>query len=162
MTKVNDEPKNIRRLPHYKGLPVPANIRVKDGVPDFTDIDWDKNFELAWARKCGLCGLDNPGPYAFIGGIRSVTSGTFRDAPMHEACAWFAARTCPHLTGKLQKYRDGGERTPIEYVVISRLYKIRQRFIVADRPRRAYRIDLPTGGETTQMNAIQSLSEGLN
>lgn len=110
-----EEPSNLRKLPHYKGMPIPVTVRVrKDGVPDFTDINWQKSQRLGLARACALCGraMSKKEKVAFIGGTISVKNKLFQDGPMHQSCATYALQECPYLIGKKKSYRPGSIADP--------------------------------------------------
>lgn len=100
------EPKRLQRRPHFRGLPVPANVIIDKGIPDFAVIDHIKARELAHQRRCALCGEKIRGLVAFVGGEKSMASGFFTDGPMHKECARFAFTACPFVSGDHRHYRD--------------------------------------------------------
>lgn len=101
-----ETPKRIQRLPcDARGYPIPANVLVTDGVPDFRTIDPDK---IVWAvqyKRCAICGEPLGSHVAFVGGPRSIKSRWFSDAPMHRDCAVYALQVCPFLAAPSFGYR---------------------------------------------------------
>lgn len=94
-------PERIRKLPTYKGYPIPVGTLVSDaGVPDFRVTDERKRLELLYERRCGICGEDLTVPMYFIAGPKSMHSRVFYDPPMHEECARFSVAVCPYLAGR--------------------------------------------------------------
>jgi hypothetical protein len=108
------EPLKLRKRPHYKGLPIPATAKIKGGIPDFADIDWDKAKLFGINRQCALCGYKiQDKKVAFIGGPLTAESKVYRDGPMHESCARYAAIVCPFLNGDKETYRHDSWIDPL-------------------------------------------------
>ena len=94
------EPRTLKSLPHFKGLPVPVTATVKNGIPNFADINWKLMYQLGRLRKCALCGQNMSAKkyVVFIGGPRSAESRLFADGPAHPSCAFYATQVCPYLS----------------------------------------------------------------
>jgi len=99
------EPAVLARRPHYQGMPIPANIIIDDGIPDFAAIDKRQSVKLAKKRFCAMCGTRLRRPIAFIGGGLSLKDGVFSDGPMHPKCARYAAEVCSFVSDKHHEYR---------------------------------------------------------
>ena len=99
-------PARIARLTRdERGYPIPVNVLVADGVPDFRTIDPTKVMWAAQHKRCALCGDPLGSHIAFVGGPRSMESRWFADAPMHRDCAIYALQVCPFLAAPSFGYR---------------------------------------------------------
>ena len=100
-------PENLKDRPTYKGMPLPYVSPDQDGeVFDFKGVDPDKVADCLSLRLCGLCGGGMGMTIAFLGGPISGRSLYYTFPPMHEDCAEYAAKVCPHLA-KGKAYADG-------------------------------------------------------
>ena len=107
---IRREPKRLQRRPHWRGMPIPANVRIRpDGTPDFADIDVAESIRLGEARLCALCGERMGWIVAFVGGEMAIANGGFNDGPMHRSCARYAFSACPHVSGSHRHYRGGDD-----------------------------------------------------
>jgi hypothetical protein len=102
-------PSHLRHLPVVGGYPVPwVNARI-NGKWDFATLDPRKVARALTDSLCAICGekltLFKGARFAagcwFIGGPLSMINRAFTDPPMHEECARFCLKTCPHLTGDI-------------------------------------------------------------
>ncbi len=100
-------PEGIAALSRIGGLPIPSNVLIVDGKPDFRVIDVAKAERQAKKRLCAICNRKMGQWVCFLGGPGSMQSGAFRDGPMHEDCARYAAQVCPYLAG-IRNFREGG------------------------------------------------------
>lgn len=120
-----DEPRSLKRRPHFKGMPVPITVTWVNGHPDFTAIDWPAAHRLAAQRDCALCGDKMLGSrFAFIGGPAATEARVFVDGPMHEDCARYAIVVCPFVAGRKDEYRAGANRTYGMALTIASAYKV--------------------------------------
>lgn len=112
----------------WQSVPVPMGLAVRprdsrgfpitfvtlidsDGRPDFTTIDAQKIIACIELGLCGMCGGHLEMEVAFIGGPMSIENGNFLDPPMHEECARYAIKVCPHIainTSRYSKVELGG------------------------------------------------------
>ena len=100
-------PENLKDRPTYKGMPLPYVSPEQEGeVFDFKGVDPDKVADCLSLRLCGLCGGGMGMTIAFLGGPISGRSLYYTFPPMHEDCAEYAAKVCPHLA-KGKAYADG-------------------------------------------------------
>lgn len=100
-------PKKVARLPRQGGLPVPYVALQDKTRADFRVLDTTRVERCLNGHRCGICSSVIDGSVVFIGGPASMFSNhQFRDPPMHEECARYAAGTCPFLS-KGQDYREG-------------------------------------------------------
>ena len=106
------EPAVLTRRPHYQDTPVPANVIIDDGIPDFAALDKRQSVKLAMKRLCAMCGTRLRRSIAFIGGGMSLKDGAFSDGPMHPKCARYAAEICPFVSGKHREYREHQKEHP--------------------------------------------------
>lgn len=91
-------PKSLARRPRFRGFPIPWTVKMlPGGIPDFKEIDDQKRQRALTKRLCGLCGASLPKVVAFVGGPIAARQGQYFDPPMHEDCAVYAAKVCPHL-----------------------------------------------------------------
>jgi hypothetical protein len=111
-------PAFLSHLPVYNGYPVLFIAARVNGKHDFAVMDVRKIQRCSFETLCGVCGkkltllrdaaeragLGQPGCW-FIGGPLSMKSRLFTDPAMHEACALFALKHCPHLSQSKGKYR---------------------------------------------------------
>src|SRR5258707_8898643 len=101
-----DIPDFLSHLPTYGEYPVPFIVKYVDGKPDFRVVDmeiWDRCVN---EKLCEICGR-KLGEISFIvGGPVTGQNYLFFDPPMHEACARFAAKVCPYVSGKDRKFSD--------------------------------------------------------
>jgi hypothetical protein len=99
-------PDRLARRPRdERGFPVTYVTLWVDGKPDFRTMDTARQRQAVERRRCGLCGCGLPGagPYAFIGGDRSIQNLTFSDPAMHVDCAQYAMLVCPYLVTRGRK-----------------------------------------------------------
>jgi hypothetical protein len=95
-------PPGIARLPRTKhGLPVPYIAEEhKDGSPNLGMVESGIS---GWCHSKGLCSICGeklaPAERTFITVPNSVFGSDYgcNDPPMHEGCARYAMRVCPHL-----------------------------------------------------------------
>lgn len=100
-------PDHLINRPTYKGMPVPYTAPDVEGdVPDFKGVDPVKIAQCLRLRLCGLCGMKMHKEIVFLGGPISGETLYYTFPPMHEDCAEYAARVCPHLA-KSKAYADG-------------------------------------------------------
>jgi hypothetical protein len=119
-----EEPYALKIRPHWKGLPIPMAVVVTNGKPDFATVNFTLVFDLAYKKKCALCGTRMRGNrYAFIGGPVAKANGLYQDGPMHEECARYAAEVCPFVDGRKDEYRDGASRPDEMYVTVYDSYE---------------------------------------
>ncbi|MBM4438405.1 MAG: hypothetical protein FJ029_14525 [Actinobacteria bacterium] len=98
-------PPQLARRPLFRGYPVPFTTLIgPDGVPDFKVTDEAKREEVLRRRMCALCGEPLGYWIAFIGSETLIGLREFYDPAMHEACARYAAQTCPFLALSDAKY----------------------------------------------------------
>lgn len=92
------KPERMAKLPHYKGLPVPALTLIDDkGIPQFKVIDNDKVWELKRDKKCGICGESLDYWIAFMVTEEEVNSRHIFESPNHIDCLKYAFEICPWL-----------------------------------------------------------------
>lgn len=92
-------PKFLEHLPTDKrGYPIPYFVPIVNGVPEFKYADNNKHLEALKHKKCCICGkkLFNKS-YWFISGPMGFENGVDSHSPMHEECARFSLKVCPHL-----------------------------------------------------------------
>ena len=80
-----------------RGYPIPFLVLYVEGKPDFRAIDtlkWKKCIE---DKLCALCGRPLKKGYWFVGGPKCEQNRFFFDPAMHEDCARYALKVCPHL-----------------------------------------------------------------
>lgn len=94
-----DIPEFLRHLPTYRGYPVPYFVpKDKDGVFQFKYASSDKIASCIKYHKCGICFKPLvKGNYAFICGPIGLQNRIDGHAPMHEKCAEYSMRICPHI-----------------------------------------------------------------
>jgi hypothetical protein len=99
-------PPDIAALPKdARGYPIPRSaVILPDGTPDFRTINQQVWAELLGKRRCAICG-GKMGLFTFVGGPKSVSTHSFIDGPMHQACAEYALAVCPFLAAPKFAYR---------------------------------------------------------
>lgn len=91
-------PEKLKNRPVYKGMAVPYIFIDQGGdVIDFKGTDGIKVAECLWLKLCSLCGTKLDKEIAFLGGPISSVTLYYTFPPMHEECAEYAAKACPHL-----------------------------------------------------------------
>lgn len=83
----------------HADTPVPYAQAWNGSAPDWSKVDPVKMRECIRDRLCGVCGKQLGYWLALIGGNNSVAHRVFADPPMHEECAVWSVRHCPHLRG---------------------------------------------------------------
>lgn len=101
-----EEPERIKRLPHYKGLPVTYTTLVVDGVPNFKAVDNDKVWEVKKNGKCSVCGEPLDYWIAFMTSEKEANSRYVFDNPNHEECLRYSFNICPWLYYSKATYSD--------------------------------------------------------
>lgn len=93
-----------------RGYPIPFFVPVVNGKPDFRYMDPKKQVLCVDKKLCSICGKKlYEKSYWFISGPLGLQNRTSTDPPMHEDCARFSIRTCPHLI--LQKAERRSDET---------------------------------------------------
>jgi hypothetical protein len=132
-------PPAMARLPRdRRGYPVPFMVlqaEDNDGEPALAVLDPRRVVRALHNRLCAICGQALDYWIAFIGGDLCLKNRLF-GLPMHEDCARFSMRVCPHLSNPRAKYRPpptGAEvrvsplvsdsRPSEMFLVITRRYK---------------------------------------
>jgi hypothetical protein len=95
-------PPRIARLPRTKhGLPVPYIAdEHEDGSPNLGMVESSISGDCHRQRRCSLCGEKlAPAERTFITGPIGMFGSDYgcSDPPMHDDCAHYALRVCPHL-----------------------------------------------------------------
>ena len=95
-------PERIARLPRERrGFPVPYIAEQhQDGSPNLGMVDSAMSAHCHELRLCSICGEKlAPAERTFITGPSCVFGSDYGcdDPPMHEECAHYALRVCPHL-----------------------------------------------------------------
>ncbi|QKW22316.1 hypothetical protein HUT16_27445 [Kitasatospora sp. NA04385] len=80
-----------------RGLPIPAVNVHPGGEVDFVTINGPAALQLAGTGRCSLCGQRMTGTATFLGGPKCAEFGFYSDPPMHEECAEWALKLCPHI-----------------------------------------------------------------
>lgn len=81
-----------------RGYPIPFFVPIVNGKPDFRYQDPKKQILCVEKKLCSICGKKlYDKSYWFISGPMGLQNGTSSDAPMHEDCARFSLKSCPHL-----------------------------------------------------------------
>lgn len=95
----------------HRGYPVfftvaPQWPMPEDGVRvDFRVIRLERHTACMEKRLCGVCGTRLGAELWFVGGPMCIQNRIFGDAPMHQECARYAMRVCPHLSIAPKGYR---------------------------------------------------------
>jgi hypothetical protein len=95
-------PPRIARLPRTKhGLPVPCVAEThEDGSPNLGMVESATSGQCHSESLCSICGEKlAPAERTFITGPSCVFGSDYgcNDPPMHEECALYSLRVCPHL-----------------------------------------------------------------
>lgn len=100
------EPERIKKLPHYKGLPITFTTFVhENGVPNFKATN-----DNVWVSKrdglCSICGEKLDYWIAFMVDEREAESRIVFENPNHEECLRYAFNICPWLFWSNARYTD--------------------------------------------------------
>lgn len=92
-------PDFLTHLPVHKGYPVPFFAALVDGVPDFRFLDHNKQMMCLAQGLCAICGKPRETLLEgwVISGPMGLTNMVSTDPPMHEQCARYSLKVCPHL-----------------------------------------------------------------
>lgn len=101
-----EEPERIKRLPHYKGLPVPVTTLVVDGVPNFKSAEDVKTWECKEKGLCAICGQPLEYYIAFAVTEEEAKTRLVYENPLHEECLRYSFEICPWLFYSKSKYTD--------------------------------------------------------
>lgn len=105
-----DIPDIMKSLPvDDRGYPIPYFVQYVNGVPDFRYQDTKKKQACRLYNKCSICGKQlTKKSFWFIAGPKGLENRVSSDEAMHEQCARFSLRYCPHLHYEKSTRRDGG------------------------------------------------------
>lgn len=108
-----ETPRRIAALPKdSRGYPIFFMVNIKDGKPDFRDMDPAKGNRCIRERLCGICGAPLGKSVAFVGGPMSIRNRLFGDPPSHVECARYALQACPFLAMPSFSYQQMDPSTP--------------------------------------------------
>lgn len=100
-------PSRIRKLPVFRGYPVPFFVDYLNGEPEFRAMDPRKFARCYRERLCWVCGEPLGAFLAFVIGPMCAVNRITSELPNHRECADWAARACPFLSMPKARYRDG-------------------------------------------------------
>lgn len=108
-------PARLRRLPVYRGFPVPWFVSWLDGpdgpetVPEFRAMDARKWQQALAESRCWVCG-EKLGTYrVFVIGPMCGINRTTSEPPCHADCAEWSAINCPFLSRPKASRRDDAD-----------------------------------------------------
>lgn len=92
-------PAFLAHLPVYRGYPVPYFVpKDKDGVFQFKYASQEKMETCVKYHKCCVCFKPlTKGNYFFISGPVGLETQTDAHPPMHQQCAEYSLKGCPHI-----------------------------------------------------------------
>ena len=152
-------PDRMKALPQYKGFPVPFTAFMKKepgvlmDVPDFKITDMDKWARCVTGSLCAICGQKLDYWIWFIGGPQCRDTRLFFDLGMHEACARFAAATCPYLA-------HGHDHAQASHVRPAELFLFRTRGYALVKVDTAYYVQAEPFKEVILIEMQQRTKEG--
>lgn len=95
-----------------RGYPIPYFAAVVNGKPDFRYMDSKKLTRCIEEKRCYICSQRLlKGQLWFIAGPMGMKNRVHSDPPMHEECARFSLKICPHMFFEKSERREG-EFTP--------------------------------------------------
>jgi hypothetical protein len=99
MVKIDHIPKRMAHLPlDERGYPIPFFTPHINGKPDFRLSDPKKKEICRKYKKCWICGKPLlAGSFWYITGPIGLANRTVSDEAMHEECARFSLKVCPHM-----------------------------------------------------------------
>jgi hypothetical protein len=98
------KPPGIAALPvDFRGYPIFFSVwdegRPEDGSRhDFRVLNVAQHLRCATERLCAICGEPLDKMLYFVGGPMCLQNRIFGDGPMHEDCARYSMKVCPHLS----------------------------------------------------------------
>lgn len=99
-------PACLAHRPTVGGLVIPwVNVALADGGADFRSIHRTKWVRAWTAGICQSCGQPLGSPVVLLGGPNQLDS-YFDEPPLHPWCAAYAAKACPMVAGRLERYAD--------------------------------------------------------
>lgn len=89
----------LAHLPVYRGYPVPYFVpKDENGVFQFKYASAQKMNNCVKYHKCCVCFKPlSKGNYFFISGPIGLSTQTDAHPPMHQSCAEFSLKGCPHI-----------------------------------------------------------------
>jgi hypothetical protein len=118
LEKQEDTPWRLEWRPKDdRGYIIPYTQHIVDGVPDFRTLDAERVARCLTNKLCAMCGAPLGVHLYFIGGPRCLKHGMFYDPAMHQDCAKYALRVCPHLSRSKGRYAEPPLSTPETKIV---------------------------------------------
>lgn len=101
-------PIRIRKLPVFRGYPVPFFVDyLENGEPEFRAMD-PRKFKRCYKEKlCWVCGEPLGKYLAFVIGPMCALNRITSELPNHRECAEWSAKACPFLSMPKARYRPG-------------------------------------------------------
>lgn len=98
-TMLADVPDFLKHLPTYRGYPVPYFVpKDKNGIYQLKYASAEKMNSCLAYHKCCVCFKPlTKNDYWFISGPMGLQSQTDSHPPMHQCCAEYSLKICPHL-----------------------------------------------------------------
>ena len=90
-------PDRIKRLPVYRGYPVPWFVAYIEGEPEFRAMEPQKWVDAVAKDLCWVCGDRIGRNMVFVLGPMCGVTRTTSEPPCHRECAIWAACNCPFL-----------------------------------------------------------------
>lgn len=102
-------PKQMSHLPlDDRGYPIPRFAAERGGEADFRLIDARKMARAVQEGRCAVCGKKLDFYKYIITGPLGYRNRAVTDPAMHEACARYSLKACPHLAMKNAQRREAG------------------------------------------------------
>jgi hypothetical protein len=132
MVKIDHIPERLAHLPlDERGFPIPYFIPIVHGKPEFRFADSKKKIHCRNYKKCWICGKRLlAGKFWFITGPKGLKNRTVSDEAMHEECARFSLKVCPHMFYEKAERRTTETDIPLLYAPSQALEKPKLFFLV--------------------------------
>jgi hypothetical protein len=106
-------PVALAHLPVVAGMAVPwVTPPLPDGRHPFGVIDQARQATCLRDRLCQVCGKPLGRPIVFLVRDVDLERGMTAEPGLHPACAWYSARACPMVAGRMDHYRASARNLP--------------------------------------------------
>lgn len=106
-------PLALAHLPVVAGLAVPwITPPLPDGRYPFGVIDHTRQATCLRERRCQVCGKPLGRRIVFLVRDVDLERGMTSEPGLHPVCAWYSARACPMVAGRMDHYRASARNLP--------------------------------------------------
>jgi hypothetical protein len=101
-----EEPERMKKLPHFKDLPIGYTTEMNGDIPNFKAVDGEKVWRAKEKGLCSICGEPLDYYKAFLVTEREAETREVYENPNHVECLHHAFKVCPWMFYADSKYTD--------------------------------------------------------